>query len=113
MARRRANGEGTIVRRKDGRFHAAHYVLTPEGARERQFIYGRTWDECHNKLTEMKAKTAQGVPLAVKARTLDRYLTYWLEEVAGRRLRPPPSLALARSCGYTSSRPSARSALTG
>jgi integrase len=87
MARRRANGEGTIVRRKDGRFHAAYYVLTPEGNRERRFVYGRTWDECHDKLIEMKSKTAQGVPLAVKTWTLDRYLIYWLDEVAGRRLR--------------------------
>jgi len=31
MARRRANGEGTIVRRSDGRFHAAYYVLAPDG----------------------------------------------------------------------------------
>jgi integrase len=87
-ARRRANGEGTIVRRADGRFHAAYYVLTPDGARQRRFVYGRTWDECHAKLVEMKAKTAQGVPLAVKAWTVERYLQYWLQEVAARRLRP-------------------------
>jgi integrase len=62
--------------------------MTPEGTRARRFVYGRTWDECHDKLIEMKAKTAQGVPLAVKAWTLDRYLMYWLTDVAGRRLRP-------------------------
>jgi len=86
--RRRANGEGTIVRRSDGRFHAAYYVLDPDGNRRRRFVYGRTWDECHTKLVEMKSKTAQGVPLAVKAWTIERYLHYWLTEVAGRRLRP-------------------------
>lgn len=85
--RRRANGEGTIVRRSDGRFHAAYYVLDPAGNRHRRYVYGRTWDECHAKLVEMKSKTAQGVPLAVKAWTLERYLHYWLTEVAGRRLR--------------------------
>src|SRR4051794_3330788 len=87
-ARRRANGEGTIVRRADGRFHAAYYVLTPEGARRRRFVYGRTWEECHTKLVEMKAKTAQGVPLAVKDWTVGRYLQYWLHDVAARHLRP-------------------------
>ncbi|MGC3861225.1 site-specific integrase [Micromonospora chersina] len=85
--RRRANGEGTIVRRTDGRFHAAYYVLDPEGNRRRRFVYGRTWEECHSKLVEMKSKTAQGVPLAVKAWTLERYLHHWLTEVVGRRLR--------------------------
>jgi len=87
-SRRRANGEGTIVRRKDGRYHAAYYVLTPEGTRERRFVYGKTWDECHDKLTEMKAKTAQGIPLAVKAWKLGDYLHHWLTEIAGSRLRP-------------------------
>jgi integrase len=85
--RRRANGEGTIVRRSDGRFHAAYYVLDPDGNRHRRFVYGRTWDECHSKLIDMKSKTAQGVPLAVKAWTLERYLHHWLTEIVGRRLR--------------------------
>ena len=35
----------------------------------------------------MKSKTAQGIPLAVKAWTVEKYLHYWLTEVAGRRLR--------------------------
>src|SRR5262249_30977458 len=86
--RRRANGEGTIVRRAGGRFHAAYYVLTPDGHRERRYVYGRTWDECHGKLVDMKAKTAKGIPLAVKAWTVERYLRFWLAEVAGPRLRP-------------------------
>lgn len=86
--RRRANGEGTIVRRSDGRFHAAYYVLTPEGTRKRRFVYGRTFEECHAKLVEMKAKTAHGIPLGVKAWTLERYLHHWLTEVAAQRLRP-------------------------
>jgi hypothetical protein len=38
-------------------------------------------------LIDMKAKTAQGVPLAVKTWTVERYLRYWLHEVAARRLR--------------------------
>jgi integrase len=86
--RRRANGEGTIVRRSDGRFQAAYYVLTPEGTRKRRFVYGRTFEECHAKLVEMKAKTAQGIPLGIKAWTLERYLHHWLTEVAAQRLRP-------------------------
>jgi integrase len=39
---RRANGEGTVYRRKDGRWEAAVYVLTADGTRKRVRIYGRT-----------------------------------------------------------------------
>jgi len=85
--RRRANGEGTIVRRNDGRYHAAYYVLTPDGHRVRRFVYAKTWDECHNKLVEMKAKTSHGVPLAVKSSTVEQYLRHWLSDVATARLR--------------------------
>lgn len=85
--RRRSNGEGTIVKRADGRFQAAYYVLTPDGRRQRRYVYGRTWEECHDKLVDMKTKTAKGVPLAVKSWTVERYLAFWLSDVAGPRLR--------------------------
>jgi site-specific recombinase XerC len=35
----------------------------------------------------MKAKTARGIPLAVSAWTLERYLHYWLREIAAYGLR--------------------------
>jgi integrase len=65
----------------------AHMLGFGSGHRERRFVYGRTWDECHDKLVEMKSKTAQGIPLAVKSWTVERYLTFWLTDVAGPRLR--------------------------
>jgi hypothetical protein len=55
--RRRANGEGTITKRADGRYQAAYYVLDPQGHRVRKFVYARTREECDEKLTEMKSKT--------------------------------------------------------
>ena len=85
--RRRANGEGTIVRRKDGRFHAAYYVLTPDGHRVRRFVYAKTREECRDKLVEMQAQTSRGIPLALTNWKLDQYLRYWLADVASQRLR--------------------------
>lgn len=39
---RRANGEGTIYQRTDGRWEGAAYVLTATGGRSRKRVYGRT-----------------------------------------------------------------------
>lgn len=81
MARRRANGEGTIYQRKDGRWEAAVYVLTSSGERKRKRVYGTTRGEVSRKLTEAKAKMDQGVPTADENWLLGNYLEYWLEEV--------------------------------
>ena len=81
---RRANGEGSVYRRKDGRWVGAHYVLRPDGGRERRPVYGRTRAEASAKLAELVAKTAAGVPLAVKSWTVQAYAEHWLEDVVAR-----------------------------
>ncbi|MCT9090486.1 site-specific integrase [Streptomyces sp. ASQP_92] len=88
MAKRRANGEGTITKRKDGRYHAAAYVYRPDGTRVRKFVYGKTRDEVADKLTEIQEKTRQGIPAATSAMSFGDYLTYWLSAVAPARLKP-------------------------
>ena len=85
---RRANGEGSVYRRKDGRWVGAHYVLRPDGGRERRPVYGRTRAEASAKLAELDAKTAAGVPLAVKSWTVQAYAEHWLADVVAERLRP-------------------------
>ena len=85
---RRANGEGTVYRRKDGRWVGAHYVLRPDGGRERRPVYGRTRAEASAKLAELVAKTAAGVPLAVKSWTVQAYAEHWLDDVVAQRLWP-------------------------
>ena len=85
---RRANGEGTIYRRSDGRWTAAHYVLLPGGGRRRRAVYGRTRKEVADKLATLITKTQAGVPLAVEPWTVERYAGYWLEKVVAPRLRP-------------------------
>lgn len=88
MAKRRANGEGSITKRKDGRYQAAAYVYRPDGTRVRKFVYGKTRHEVSGKLTEMQEKTRQGIPAATSAMPLEEYLTYWLRAVAAARLKP-------------------------
>ncbi|MFD5774179.1 tyrosine-type recombinase/integrase [Streptomyces fungicidicus] len=88
MAKRRANGEGTITKRKDGRYHAAAYVYRPDGTRTRKFVYGKTRDEVAGKLTEMQEMTRQGIPAASSTMAFGDYLTYWLAAIAPERLKP-------------------------
>ncbi|MEU9794876.1 site-specific integrase [Streptomyces sparsogenes] len=88
MAKRNVNGEGTIVQRKDGRWHGAAYVLTPDGTYKRRFVYGKTWDEVHDKLTRLKADSQSGVPVVTSKLSLGDFLTYWLANVARLKVRP-------------------------
>lgn len=85
---RRANGEGSIYRRDDGRWAGAHYVLRPDGGRERRTVYGSTRNEVAGKLSDLIAKTRAGVPLAVKNWTVEAYSRPWLVDVVTPRARP-------------------------
>ena len=66
MAKRRANGEGTIYHRKDGRWEAAIKVRTTTGIRKPKRVYARTRAEADEKLTELKRQVQQGVPVPDK-----------------------------------------------
>ncbi|MEV5172163.1 hypothetical protein AB0L10_13990 [Streptomyces flaveolus] len=87
MAKRNANGEGTIYLRKDGRYEGAGYVLMPDGTQKRRRVYGHTWEEVRKKLTEMLAKSDQGIPAADTTETLGSYLAYWLHHVVRHKVR--------------------------
>ncbi len=88
MAGRERNGMGTVVKRSDGRYQAAVYVLTPTGHRRRKYVYGRTWDEANDKRLELLQNNRRGVPSESSAMPLGEYLTYWLDHVAVLDLQP-------------------------
>ena len=88
MSRRRANGEGTIFRRKDGRYQAAVYLPTPNGGRVRRYVYGRTRQDVHEKLTALLRLGQQNVPVSDQRWTVAAYLDYWITQVVAERLRP-------------------------
>ncbi|MFF2328711.1 MULTISPECIES: tyrosine-type recombinase/integrase [unclassified Streptomyces] len=83
----RANGEGTIYQRKDGRWEAAGYVLAVDGSRKRVRVYGSTRREAADKLAEKIADSNRGLPVATADSTVGDYLAYWLGSVAVHRLR--------------------------
>ncbi|QFZ16202.1 tyrosine-type recombinase/integrase [Saccharothrix syringae] len=79
---RRANGEGTIKQRKDGRYEAQVFVRTPDGQWKRKSVYGKTWEECNNKKVELQDANRRGIPVATTKLTVADYFAYWLHEVA-------------------------------
>ncbi|WAX79995.1 tyrosine-type recombinase/integrase [Streptomyces sp. KMM 9044] len=85
--RTRANGDGTIYQRKDGRWEAAGYVLAPGNTHKRVRVYGTTRKEALAKLTEKIAASNRGLPIPSAQGSLAAYLTYWLENVAIHHLR--------------------------
>ncbi|MFD6230428.1 tyrosine-type recombinase/integrase [Streptomyces sp. NPDC060232] len=83
----RANGEGTIYQRTDGRWEAAGYVFAANSTRKRVRVYGTTRREAADKLAEKIADSNRGLPVATADSTVGDYLTYWLGSVAVHRLR--------------------------
>lgn len=82
---KRANGEGSIYQRPDGRW--CGQVSAADG--ERKTYYGKTQAEVRKKVRDAVAKLDAGMPLGGKAPTLERWLTGWLESLRrGETVRP-------------------------
>jgi integrase len=83
-AGRRGNGEGTILRRTDGRWAAA---IIFDGY-QRKWIYGKTRRDVSDRLRKIRTDVAEGRPVMNERLTMSEYLNRWLNEVAKQRTRP-------------------------
>lgn len=86
--RKRANGEGTIYQRKDGRWEGAAFVLTTAGTHRRARVYALTRDDARKKLTKLIQQSDQGIPVASSTWTVAEYLNYWLSTIVLNERRP-------------------------
>jgi len=75
MGSRRANGEGTISKRGDGRWCAR--VSLPNG--KRKALYGKTRGEVAEKLTATLKSVQDGVPVPSDVLTVGGFLRTWLD----------------------------------
>jgi integrase len=75
---KRAHGEGTYKKRKDGRWEAQYTVYTPSGTK-RKSVYGRTKAEVAAKLRKILADRDGGVHFDAENLSLGEYLDRWLE----------------------------------
>ncbi len=81
--KRRAHGEGGLVRRKDGRWAGSFYSV--EG--KRVYVYGSTQQEALEKLRKAQSEQEQGVLATGPKLKLGVYLEQWLEDVKKPELR--------------------------
>ena len=77
--KQRGNGEGTIYKRKDGRYEARYTVHTASGPK-RKAIYGKTRAEVAAKLAKAIADRDEGLTFDDKNLALEEYLTRWLND---------------------------------
>jgi integrase len=75
---RRGNGEGTITRRKDGRWEGRYYVPTIYGTK-RKVIYGKTRAEVSDKLTKALSDRTDGIVYDDENMSVGEYLDVWLK----------------------------------
>src|SRR5690348_717836 len=81
---RRGHGEGSITRRKDGRYQAALTLDT----HKRKYFYGKTRKEVQDKLNRALYEQNQGTLLTGPQQTLKTYLERWVEQVVKLTLKP-------------------------
>jgi integrase len=80
MARKRADGEGTITRRSDGRWMARLSVpRSVDGKAHRIAVYGATQAEVVEKLKNLRQQRDLNAKSVIGKDTLSGYLQRWLE----------------------------------
>ncbi|HEY6751644.1 MAG TPA: N-terminal phage integrase SAM-like domain-containing protein, partial [Rubrobacteraceae bacterium] len=77
-ARRRGRGEGSIYRRKDGRWVGQYEV-----GGKRRYVYGKTRKEVASKVTKAVADGNEGLIFDSDQLTLGQYLDRWLDSIRG------------------------------
>ena len=78
---RRGKGEGSIYRRRDGRWVAELDLGYRDGKRRRRTLYGRNYEEVRAKLRKAHADQDHGLPLGDSRQTVREFFIRWLEAV--------------------------------
>ena len=87
-APKKANGEGTVFQRPNGRWSGQCYVTQTDGRRVRRTVTGATKREVENKISELIEREESGRRIAPAALTVETYLREWLGQVVIHRVRP-------------------------
>ncbi len=88
--RRRGNGEGSIIKRKDGRWQASATVGFDyeAGKPRRAYFYGKTRREVQEKLSEALGRVKAGKYVAPSRMTVGEWMDTWLNDYMKPSLRP-------------------------
>lgn len=86
----RGHGEGSITKRKDGRWQGSVLIgYDPEtGNEKRKYFYGRTRKEVQQKVSELTMKVQRGTYREPGKVTIAEWFTTWLNDYMKISLRP-------------------------
>src|SRR2546430_8262533 len=88
MARVRSRGEGSISKRKDGRYEIRLSLGTENGKRRRAFLYAKSRPEAVKLLAAARGQQKPGAPRTQVSETVEHFLTRWLENHVAKTKRP-------------------------
>jgi integrase len=88
MAKKRGSNEGSIFKRKDGRWCAVINLGWENGKRQRKQFYGATRQEVAKALNKAIREKQQGLLVASDRQTVEQYLAYWLQHQVQSSVRP-------------------------
>lgn len=83
---RRGNSEGSIFKRTHG-YGAYAWITTPEGRKQRKYVYGKTREEVNGKWVALTMAAKRG-PVPALVPSLGDYLRRWLVETVRPTLAP-------------------------
>src|SRR5918997_4337145 len=78
MSGKRGNGEGSITKRRDGRWMARYTVHTVKGPK-RKTVYGKTRKEAADRLAKVLSDRGEGIVYDDENTTVEEYLDRWLK----------------------------------
>jgi integrase len=87
MVKKRGSGEGSIYKRKDGRWVGQYTVQTAEGPKYR-YVYGKIRQVVAEKLTKAMADRDGGLTFDAGKVKVEEYLDRWLSDSVRDTVRP-------------------------
>jgi integrase len=85
---KRGQNEGSIYRRKDGRWAGAVSLGYVGGRLKRKTVYGATRKEVQHRMTALLSDRQKGLPVVGEKQRLDEFLTDWLENWVRPSVKP-------------------------
>ena len=87
MAKKRANGEGSIFRIGSSKWGAAIYASLPDGTKRRKYHKFRTRKEADAWLTKIKSEISAGKPVLCSDQTFGEYIQQWYDKYGSVAIR--------------------------
>ena len=87
MAKKRANGEGSIFRIGSSKWGASIYAPLPDGTKRRKYHKFRTRKDADAWLTKIKSEISAGKPVLCSDQTFGEYIQQWYDKYGSVAIR--------------------------